>query len=131
MATPTRPLLLVNQTFKLQTLYVSLESFVLQTLSNTGFWDLNQQPSGLHVHLLCYLLVKYHISYCDFALYLNDLLFRVQSSTGARLSRTALVGDERRIREVAGAPRLVCEDPRRSLSSRCLTGSYSMSSCNV
>lgn len=63
--------------------------------------------------------------------YLKDLLFSVPSSTTSVLSRTASEGDDRRMRDVAGTPSRVLGDPSLRRSKRCLTGSYSMSSCSV
>lgn len=64
-------------------------------------------------------------------LYLKDLLFRVLSSATSVRSRTALDGEERRMREVAGTPSGVLGELSRRPSIHCLTGSYSMSSCRV
>lgn len=63
--------------------------------------------------------------------HLKDLRFSELSSTEPVLSRTAWEGEDRRMREVAGAPRWVLGEPSLSLSKRCLTGSYSISRCRV
>lgn len=62
---------------------------------------------------------------------LKDLLFRVLSSAASLRSRTASDGEDRRMREVAGAPSGVLGEPSRRPSRHCLTGSYSTSSCRV
>lgn len=68
---------------------------------------------------------------CGDVTHLKDLRFSELSSTDSVLSRTALEGEDRRMREVAGAPKWVLGEPSLSLSKRCLTGSYSIRSCRV
>lgn len=63
--------------------------------------------------------------------HLKDLRFSEPSSPELVLSRTVSEGEDRRMREEAGAPRWVLGEPSLSLSKRCLTGSYSISRCRV
>lgn len=69
--------------------------------------------------------------FCVAVTHLKDLRFSVLSSAESVLSSTASEGEDRRMREVAGAPRWVLGEPSLSLSKRCLTGSYSIRSCRV
>lgn len=85
----------------------------------------------LHYNLSLQKIPINKLSWLDDIRYLRDLLFNVPLSTESLRSISASPGEDSRMREAAGTPSWLREEPRRSRSRRCLTGSYSIKSCRV